>query len=155
MAWIGRTLAWVGRTLTGLYHSGYTASQLPKPALLAEPAPPLGSFLTADVAITTPLAGWELSANSYVSLDLLKLAGAELALEAQGGTLILEPHAFFEVRAKGKGQVWETHSQTIRSDNWRDFRKKCLFQCGGPAGIRTQISGFTDRCSTVELQNHF
>jgi hypothetical protein len=49
--------------------------------------------------------------------------------------------------------VWETHSQTIRSDNWRDFRKKCLFQCGGPAGIRTQISGFTDRCSTVELQN--
>ena len=56
-------------------------------------------------------------------------------------------------RAKGKGQVWETHSQTIRSDNWRDFRKKCLFQCGGPAGIRTQISGFTDRCSTVELQN--
>jgi hypothetical protein len=54
---------------------------------------------------------------------------------------------------RGKGQVWETHSQTIRSDNWRDFRKKCLFQCGGPAGIRTQISGFTDRCSTVELQN--
>ncbi len=49
--------------------------------------------------------------------------------------------------------MWETHSQTIRSDNWRDFRKKCLFQCGGPAGIRTQISGFTDRCSTVELQN--
>ncbi len=59
-----------------------------------------------------------------------------------------------EQQAKGKGQVWETHSQTIRSDNWRDFRKKCLFQCGGPAGIRTQISGFTDRCSTVELQNH-
>jgi hypothetical protein len=56
-------------------------------------------------------------------------------------------------RTKGKGQVWETHSQTIRSDNWRDFRKKCLFQCGGPAGIRTQISGFSDRCSTVELQN--
>ena len=37
-------------------------------------------------------------------------------------------------RAKGKGQVWETHSQTIRSDNWRNFRAKCLFQCGDPAG---------------------
>ena len=36
---------------------------------------------------------------------------------------------------KGKGQVWETHTQPIRSDNWRDFRKKCLFQCGGPAGM--------------------
>ncbi len=48
---------------------------------------------------------------------------------------------------RGKGQVWETHSQTIRSDNWRDFRKKCLFQCGGPAGIRTQISGYmADPC---------
>jgi hypothetical protein len=26
-------------------------------------APPIGSFLTADVAITTPLAGWELSGS--------------------------------------------------------------------------------------------
>jgi hypothetical protein len=77
-------MAWHGRTLTGLYHSGYTASQ--GPALLAEPAPPIGGFLRADVAITPPLAGWELPANSYVSLDLLKLAGAELALEAEGGT---------------------------------------------------------------------
>jgi hypothetical protein len=33
-----------------------------------------------------------------VSLDLLKLAGAELALEALGGTLILKPRSFFEVR---------------------------------------------------------
>jgi hypothetical protein len=65
-------------TLTGLYHSGYTPTQLSKPALLAEPAPPIGSF------ITPPLAGWDLPANSYVSLDLLKLASAELALEAEG-----------------------------------------------------------------------
>jgi hypothetical protein len=72
-------MAWLTQTLRGLYHSGYTSTQLSKPALLAEPSPPVGSLLRADVAITTPLAGWELPANSYVSLDLLKLAGAELA----------------------------------------------------------------------------
>ncbi len=50
-------------------------------------------------------------------------------------------------RAKGKGQVWETHSQTIRSDNWRDFRKKCLFQCGGPAGISALLNSYARRRS--------
>ncbi len=79
--------------------------------------------------------------------------GALGSREVRGGTAAsTSPTLRLCQRAKGKGQVWETHSQTIRSDNWRDFRKKCLFQCGGPAGIRTQISGFTDRCSTVELQ---
>ena len=54
---------------------------------------------------------------------------------------------------RAKGKCGRPTARTIRSDNWRNFRAKCLFQCGDPAGIRTQVSDFTGRCSTTEQQN--
>jgi hypothetical protein len=141
----GEQLAVAQRLLAELTHAASQPSQEGPGEAAAGVGAAAGAAAQAGAGEAAVAGSGEAETQSGALRWRVNSSGGELSWEVGGAALWAGarlaaccpcgggcPPGGPEKRAKGKGQVWETHSQTIRSDNWRDFRKKCLFQCGGP-----------------------
>ena len=76
---------------------------------------------------------------------LKKLESVSLAMHHNAG--------WDSQRAKGNGQVWETHSRTMHSDNWRNFRARTNLRSVQRSVVDDLLQSFPllTRCGSVLL----